>query len=151
MTVELRVVIDTNVLISAVLSRHTPPAWVVRHVLQHGRLLFSSTTFAELHTRLWRPKFDRYLSLEDRKQLLHDFGAAGVWVDVPPAIQSIRYSRDADDDAFIHTAQAGNAHMLVSGDQDLLCLNPVGALPILTPAQAWGLMQNARPPRGAPP
>jgi len=70
-----RVVIDTHVLISAALVSASPPARSVRHVLLHGRLLFSDATFAELHARLWRPKFDRYLSIEDRKSLLHDFGA----------------------------------------------------------------------------
>ena len=141
MAVELRAVIDTNVLISAALSSSTPPALVVRHVLRHGLLLFSDTTFAELQTRLWRPKFDRYLSMEDRKQLLHDFSAAGVWVDVPPSIQLRRFSRDADDDAFAHVALAGNAGLLVSGDQDLLALGNVDALPILTPAQAWSRLR----------
>ena len=137
MTPELRVVIDTIVLISAELSSRTPPAWVVRHVLAHGRLLFSKATFDELQTRLWRPKFDRYLNLEDRKQLLHDFSAAGVWVDVPAAMEARRHSRDADDDAFVHLALAGKAEFLVSGDQDLLSLGRVEATDILTPTQAW--------------
>lgn len=138
-------VIDTNVLISAALSRHSPPALVVRHVLAHGHLLFSDATFAELQTRLWRPKFDRYLSIEDRKLLLHDFGAAGIWVDVPPDIRARRFSRDADDDAFVHAALAGHARLLVSGDQDLLALGAVESIAILTPAQAWARMAGGPP------
>ena len=140
MTVELRAVIDTNVLISAALFSRTPPALVLRHVLARGRLLFSDATFAELQTRLWRPKFDRYLSIEDRKQLLHDFGAAGAWVDIPSAIQARRFCRDADDDAFVHVALAGQARLLVSGDQDLLTLGAVESIDILTPARAWARM-----------
>jgi len=46
-----RVVIDTHVLISAALVSASPPARSVRHVLLHGRLLFSDATFAELHAR----------------------------------------------------------------------------------------------------
>ncbi len=144
MTVEPVAVIDTNVLISAALSLHSPPARVVRHVLAHGRLLFSDATFAELQTRLWRPKFDRYLSIEDRKQLLHDFGAAGVRVDVPPDVQARRFSRDPDDDAFVHAALAGGARLLVSGDQDLLTLGAVESIDILTPAQAWARMAGGQ-------
>lgn len=131
-----RVVADTNVLISAALSAGGPPARLVRHVLLHGRLLFSDATFAELHTRLWRPKFDRYLSIEDRKQLLHDFGAAGVWVDVPAAIGVRTYSRDPDDDKFVQLALAGQASLLVSGDRDLLDLAEVDGIHVQTPAQA---------------
>ncbi|MGC3986115.1 MAG: putative toxin-antitoxin system toxin component, PIN family [Pseudorhodoferax sp.] len=131
-----RAVVDTNVLISAALSAGGPPARLVRHVLQHGRLLFSDASFAELHTRLWRPKFDRYLRIEDRKQLLHDFGAAGVWVDVPAAVAARTFSRDVDDDKFLHLALAGQADLLVSGDLDLLDLGAVEGIAIVTPAQA---------------
>ena len=70
-----RFVIDTNVLISAAFSVKTSPGLVVRHVLAHAHIVFAEATFAELNTRLWRPKFDRYLSIESRKQLLHDFRA----------------------------------------------------------------------------
>ena len=136
-----RIVIDTNVLISAALSTGTPPARLVRHVLAHGRLLFSDATFTELHTRLWRPKFDRYLRIEDRKQLLHDFGAASVWVDVPAAIAARRFSRDADDDKFMQLALTGQASHLVSGDRDLLDLVEVEGVPIWTPAQACAALQ----------
>ncbi len=131
-----RVVVDTNVLISAALSAATPPARLVRHVLLHGRLLFCDATFAELHTRLWRPKFDRYLSIEDRKQLLHDFGAAGAWVDVPAALASRRFSRDADDDKFLQLALAGRATLVVSGDRDLLDLGEVEGIAVVPAAQA---------------
>lgn len=135
MTVE-RFVVDTNVLISAALSTTGPPARLVRHVLQHGHLLFSEPTFDELHTRLWRPKFDSYLRIEDRKQLLHDFRASGLWVDIPSDMAERRFSRDADDDKFVQLALAGQAMLLVSGDRDLLDLGEVGAIRILAPAQA---------------
>ncbi len=131
-----RFVVDTNVLLSAALSAGGPPARLVQHVLLRGRLLFSDASFAELHTRLWRPKFDRYLSIEDRKQLLHDFGAAGVWIDVPAAVAARTFSRDADDDKFLHLALAGRADLLVSGDRDLLDLSAVEGIAIVTPAEA---------------
>lgn len=131
-----RVVIDTNVLISAALVSASAPARWVRHVLLHGRLLFSDATFAELHTRLWRPKFDRYLNIEDRKSLLHDFGAAGVWVDVPAALEARSFSRDPEDDKFVRLALAGQATLLVSGDRDLLDLGAVEGIEVLTPAAA---------------
>lgn len=131
-----RVVVDTNVLISAALSAGGPPARLVRHVLLHGRMLFSDASFAELHTRLWRPKFDRYLSIEDRKQLLHDFGAVGVWIDVPATVSARTFSRDADDDKFLHLALVGQADLLVSGDRDLLDLVAVEGIAVVTPAEA---------------
>lgn len=139
MTVK-RVVIDTNVLISAALSAHTPPAAVVRWTLGHGRLVFSEPTFAELESRLWRPKFDRYLTIEQRRRLLHDLNAVAEWVVIDGLTE--RHSRDADDDKFVHTALAGAADWLVSGDRDLLDLGIVGAVAMLSPRDVLKQMQD---------
>lgn len=125
----LRVVIDTNVWISAALAPAGAPTQVVRQVLQHGVPVFSNTTFDELRSRLWRPKFDRWLSLDQRQSLLHDVDACALWVDPGSDITRQAFSRDQGDDAFIHAALAAQAPWLVTGDQDLLVL--VEALPLL--------------------
>lgn len=134
--------IDTNVLISAALSASTPPVTAVRLVLSRGRLLFSPATFTEFETRLWRPKFDRYLSIEARKALLHDFDAVADWVDIS---QIGHYSRDPDDDKFVQTALDGDAELLVSGDRDLLDMGTVVGLTIMTPADAVEALLNWAP------
>ena len=134
--VRLRVVIDSNVWISAALAPAGTPAQVVRHVLQHGVPVFSPTTFEELRSRLWKPKFDRWLSLEQRQRLLHDVDACALWVELPADTARRNYSRDPDDDAFIHTALAAQAPWLVTGDQDLLTVNEALPLTILTPTAA---------------
>lgn len=139
-----RVVLDTNVLISAALSARSTPARITFWVLEHGRLLFSPETFAELETRLWRPKFDRYLNPETRRQLLHDFNAVAEWVTLP-AQPGTAYCRDPDDDKFVHTALTGAADWLISGDSDLLELPAMDGLSILSPAQAMALIDNDLP------
>ena len=134
-----RVVIDTNVWISAWLSSSGTPAQVVRRAVTNAEIIFTDATFDELKTRVWRPKFDRYLSLERRRQLLHDASAIAHWAVVTPDLARQAYCRDADDDAFIHAAVAGHAGWLVSGDQDLLALAgklPLPELTILSPHQA---------------
>jgi putative PIN family toxin of toxin-antitoxin system len=73
---DLRVVVDTHVWISAALSKAGSPALLVRYVLANGQPVFSASTFDELQTRLWKPKFDRYLSMELRKSILHDLSAS---------------------------------------------------------------------------
>lgn len=128
-----RVVVDTNVLLSAALSPNGVPAAFVDKVLAVGKLVFSNATFAELETRIWLPKFDRYLPMERRRSVLDDASACAVWVDVPTAITQSAYSRDPMDDVFIHTALAARANRLISGDKDLLCLNPLDNLQILSP------------------
>ena len=131
-----RFVIDTNVWISAALSGTGAPALVVQRILARGLPVFSQATFAELESRLWKPKFDRYLSMETRRQILHDANAAAHWVTIAPELAAQTWSRDADDDKFIHTALAASAPWLVTGDQDLLIVTAPSAVYILTPAQA---------------
>ncbi|HEU0228994.1 MAG TPA: putative toxin-antitoxin system toxin component, PIN family [Burkholderiaceae bacterium] len=131
-----RAVIDTNVLISAALSPRSAPAQIVDCLLRHATLVFSRETFEELETRLWRPKFDRYLDIDRRRLLLHDFAAVAQWVDLPVSPRPT-YSRDPDDDVFLHTALLGKAEWLVSGDRDLLELAAGDwGFEILSPAQA---------------
>jgi putative PIN family toxin of toxin-antitoxin system len=133
------VVVDTNVWISAALSRRGAPALVVQYVLAHGLPVFSERTFSELQARLWKPKFDRYLNMDVRERLLHDLNAAAHWVDVPAAIGAVAHCRDADDDHFIHAALAAGASWLIAGDQDLLDVPPIEGLQIITPAAALAL------------
>ncbi|GAB4217708.1 MAG: hypothetical protein Fur007_20610 [Rhodoferax sp.] len=142
----LRAVLDTNVWLSAALSPAGAPAQVVRTVLLQGVPAFSEATFAELQTRLWKPKFDRYLSLETRRALLRDARAAAQWVAIPSELSAQHWSSDRDDDDFIRTALAAKAPWLVTGDDDLLCLAPLAGLAILRPAQAL-VAWSAFPPR----
>ncbi|WP_199224953.1 putative toxin-antitoxin system toxin component, PIN family [Limnohabitans sp. 2KL-51] len=112
----LKLVIDTNILINDAMSAQGAPAKLVRLALAQHRLVFSQATLSELRTRIYRPTFDRYISLESRESLLHDFNASALWVDVgEPAV----YCQDRDDDHFIELALKAQAHYLVSGDKDL--------------------------------
>ena len=138
-----RVVIDTNVWISAFLVRSGTAARAVRRMLDLRRPCFSEATFTELESRLWKPKFDRYLSLEDRHALLHDVQALAHWVEVPREVAAQAWCRDADDDKFIRTALAARAAWLVTGDLDLLAVQAPGGLQILTPADAWAELNAA--------
>jgi uncharacterized protein len=131
-----RVVIDTNIWLSAAISKSGAPAQVVRKVLQNGVPVFSKATFAELEARLWKPKFDRYLSMETRRAILHDANAVAHWVDIPTDLAAKTYSRDPDDDKFIHTALAASAAWLVTGDQDLLVIETPLPVRILTAGEA---------------
>jgi putative PIN family toxin of toxin-antitoxin system len=118
----MQIVIDTNILISAALSPDGVPAKLLAKALTDHHLVFTSATFAELESRLWKAKFDHYINLEERKAVLHDISAAAIWVDVPQNIADATYSRHADDDMFIHAALAAEPALLVTADQDLLVL-----------------------------
>ena len=126
-------VLDTNVLISAALSSKGAPHALVQHILNNGCLVFSTATFEELRSRIYRPKFDVYLSLDMREGLLHDFSASARWVE-PDTV--LPYSRDQSDDVFIATAIKAGLTFLVSGDKDLLEAPMPQGFQVLTPALA---------------
>ena len=131
-----RVVLDTNIWLSAAISKSGAPAQVVRRVLQNGIPVFSKATFVELEARMWKPKVDRYLSMDTRRAILHDANAVAHWVDIPADLAAKTYSRDPDDDKFIHTALAASAAWLVTGDQDLLVIETPLPVRILTAGEA---------------
>jgi putative PIN family toxin of toxin-antitoxin system len=135
----LKRVIDTNILISAALSSQGAPAKLVQSALAQHRLVFSQAKFDELRTRIYRPKFDRYISLEDRERLLRDFSACAIWVESGEPGQ---YCRDRDDDHFIEAALKAQVHCLISGDKDLLEAPEVLGLRIVSVHQAPDLLAN---------
>lgn len=124
------------------LTKVGAPALLIRHVVGFGQPAFTSETFAELKQRLWLPKFDRYVSIEDRRRLLHEIDTAALWFDVTPQIAGQVFCRDADDDKMIHAALASNADWLVTGDKDLLVLSEslsASGVRIVSPADALQL------------
>lgn len=126
-----RVVIDTNVLISAALDEESVPARARNHTVHHGQLIATDQTFAELVSRLLSPKFDRYVSRAARETLLQQIQPITEFVSV---IQTIRVCRDARDDMFLEAAVNGRADVIISGDKDLLALHPFAGIRIVTPA-----------------
>ena len=133
------VVVDTNVWISAALSQSGAPAKLVAQVLAHALPVFCEATFEELHSRLWKAKFDRYLTIEARNRAVDTVLAAARWVDISAERLATTYCRDPDDDVFIHVARTADAGWLITGDNDLLCVPPIPGLQIVTPGQALAL------------
>ena len=135
-------VVDTNVWISGMLTSSGVPGQLIRQVVLRAQPVFTTDTFDELRERLWHPKFDRYVTLEQRKHLLADLHNIARWVEVELETASRHFCRDAADDKFIHAALAAGAACLVTGDKDLLILAE-GLLPlgvrVVSPALAWEL------------
>jgi putative PIN family toxin of toxin-antitoxin system len=127
-----RVVVDTNVLISGLLSSTPTPARAVEHAIQTAQLVASRETLRELFTTLLAARFDRYVSRERRERLLLRLISL---VEIAVIVQEIRACRDPDDDKFLEAAVNGRADVLVSGDDDLLVLHPFREIAILSAAE----------------
>jgi uncharacterized protein len=130
----LRLVLDTNVWLSAWLSREGRAAAAVRAALQLGVPCFSDATWQELQSRAHKPKFAPYWTPDELRDLLRDAAAAAHWVAPDAATLAIQACRDTDDDKFLHLALTAEAEWLVTGDADLLVLQAVGACSIVSPA-----------------
>jgi putative PIN family toxin of toxin-antitoxin system len=125
-----RFVIDTNVLISALLFKTSVPFRVIELAETKGIILYSKTTLNELEQVLNRKKFNKYLSLEDRQVFLLKFISSSQLVSIT---ENITVCRDEKDNKFLELAVSGNANVIVTGDLDLLVLTPFQAVEIVTP------------------
>lgn len=132
MTAPPRVVLDTNVVLSALLFGGGPTARV-RAGWQAGRFvpLASTATAQELLRVLAYPKFK--LTAAEQEDLLADYLPWVQVVEVPRTPRGAPVCRDPFDAPFVHLAIVGNARALVSGDRDLLALaGAKGLCPVLT-------------------
>ncbi|MEZ2321855.1 MAG: putative toxin-antitoxin system toxin component, PIN family [Microcoleus sp.] len=125
-----RFVVDTNVLISALLFNNSVPFRAIELAEKQGIILYSEATLNELEQVLNRKKFNKYLSLEDRQVFLLKFISASELVSIT---EKIAVCRDEKDHKFLELAVSGNANVIVTGDLDLLVLNPFQAVEIVTP------------------
>ena len=130
MTSDRRVVVDTNVVVSAVLLPRSVPRQALDQVWEHGTMLISSTTVAELHDVLRRPRFDTYVRANERLEFLTTLVRDAEWVEITHLVTDCR---DPKDNKFLELALSGQATHIVSGDEDLLMLHPFWGIPILTP------------------
>ena len=127
-----RLVLDTNVLVSALVFPAGSTSWL-RTAWQSGtiRPLASRETATELIRVLAYPKFR--LDKDERDDLLSDYLP---WCEIVVVrdLSAVPECRDHHDRAFLALASAGRADALVTGDGDLLALAPVFPIPIISPA-----------------
>lgn len=119
-------------IISALLNDATAPSFALKHAEDVGSVLISETTMLELTTVLARPKFSQYVSEDTIRQLIERIGSS--W-NVIPILYTVKACSDPDDDKFLDVAVNGAASHLVTGDRDLLVLDPFRNTRILTPAR----------------
>ena len=133
-----RVVIDTNVLISATLLDDSVPARARNHAVRYGQLIATEQTFAELTGKLLEPRFDRYVSRAMRETFLKRLQPI---IEIVPVIQVVRACRDPRDDMFLEAAVNGRADVVVTGDKDLLALHPFAGIAIVTPSNYLAMVE----------
>lgn len=141
----LVLVVDTGVYVSAAISGQGPPAQLIQAAVE-GRvvLLLSALLLSELREVLERPKFSWRLTPDDIEGFLDALVLLGEPVQDPPADQRPRSCRDPDDDYLVALLEQTDAHVLVSGDKDLLELHRPG-VDVRTARQVLDMLSYQHP------
>jgi len=138
----IRAVVDTNTLISGLISPLGAPAQITRHWKRGDFLLLTSPALlAELRRVLEYPRIaDRLGWLdEERTQFVESFEALAL---ITPGVLTLPgITRDPKDDPVVACAVEGGAGFIVSGDQDLLVLGTYGKVRMVTPREFLALLE----------
>jgi uncharacterized protein len=132
----VRIVIDTNVMLSGLFWQGTPHALL--SLARDGRveLITSPDLLNEFADVIQRPKFAGILQRTSRTpaKVIAELRQLSEIVITPPLPAPV--CRDPDDDAVLACAIAAQVDAIVSGDDDLLTLKEFQGIPILSPAEA---------------
>jgi uncharacterized protein len=125
------IVVDTSVLISALLKPNSIPAQALEVARTHFKLTVSTETLTELTKVLSRDYLAHYRTVDERESFLVLYSELAEIIAVT---EHVTDCRDPKDNKFLDLALAANARILVSSDSDLLVLHPYRNIDIVTPA-----------------
>ena len=131
----MRVVLDTNILIGALITKGTPPdrlyqAWLRGEI----ELVTSTAQMAEIAEVLARPRLQKYLDAGEAAAIVENIDTRALVLDETP---SVDLSPDPKDNPILAAAIAGHADMIVSGDKrHMLALEEVEGIPVVTAREA---------------
>lgn len=128
----IRIVVDTNLAISAAILRNSVSHKAFSLALKNFQLVSSESTLAELIGVIYRPKFNKYLTDEARLEFLSLIAQASEIVSVTSVITDCV---DPKDNQFLALAVDAGAGIILSGDPHLTDMNPYREISIVGPKQ----------------
>ncbi len=140
----MKLVMDTNVLVSAFLWSGTP-AGLLDYVTENGFSFYTSDVLLdELSKLLHSPKLAKTIAASGLEADGYFYRYQQMAMSVPSRKLTRQVCRDADDDHVLACALAAKADLIVTGDKDLLVLHPWRAVHILSPAAALNTLKRIR-------
>jgi putative PIN family toxin of toxin-antitoxin system len=127
----MRAVLDTNVLISSVISTGVPHEIVVKGFSSEYQIVVSVATLTEFRDTLLKYPEKFHMDEDDVQQEVETIRYFAEFVDPDEEITAVE--DDPDDDKFLEAAVAGNVDYIVSGDRHLLDLNSFQGIQIVEP------------------
>ena len=137
----MRIVLDTNIFVSALISGDGYPGQLLAAVKRERITLVTSVyQIDELRQVLGRERLTPYIRREESEDLLYHLETVGMTMSRLPEVS---LSPDPKDNPIPATAVAGEADLLVSGDKgDMLALGHVEGIPIVTARNAVGRLRR---------
>lgn len=134
----MKVVIDTNVLISGLISPFGPPAqiidlWVTKKIT----VCLSTEIVEEYIAVLLRPKFSRLGSPKERYEIISGLVELDNTLIVIPDFRLNAIYEDPDDNMFLECAIEAKAEIIISGDDHLLGLKEFQGIQIIRPIDLY--------------
>ena len=127
----MRAVLDTNVLISSVISTGVPHEIVIKGVSSEYQIVVSVATLTEFRDTLLKYPEKFQMDEGDVQQEVETIRYFAEFVDPDEEITAVE--DDPDDDKFLEAAVAGNVDYIVSGDRHLLDLDSFQGIEIVEP------------------
>ena len=127
----MKVVLDTNVLISWVFGKGSAINLMVEEVLTGHQLFACDEILDEVSEKLASPRLQKYIDSERARQLVARYTSKATRLEV---INHLQVCRDPDDDIVLALAVTAEADCIITGDNDLLILHPYQNIQIVTPA-----------------
>ncbi|MFA4886340.1 MAG: putative toxin-antitoxin system toxin component, PIN family [Desulfotomaculaceae bacterium] len=132
----MRVVLDTNVLISGMLIPGGPPGKIVDLWTENIiTVIVSQALIEEFFDVLLRPKFKRAGTVIERQDLLMGLLEMENSVFVFPGVRLHVIEDDPEDNHVLECALEGKVQYIISGDTHLLALKEFQGIPIVAPAE----------------
>ena len=135
MQTRVRVVFDTNALISALIVPSSVPAKALDLAVEHFEIIVSKATWQEFELKIKKTSLERYFrNTHDRDAAVHAINRVVTHVAVRSVVTDCR---DPKDNPFLELALDGKADAIISGDKDLLVLNPWRGVCIQSPGDFY--------------
>lgn len=136
----MRVVLDINVLASAMITKGKPKELWLKAVRKEFDTISSRKIISDFLQVISRKKFQRYVKERDVVDFLEAFNATAKLVDVKSKLRVVK--QDPDDDVILATAYDGHADYIVSGDKHLLALKQFKSIRIVTVDEMFKILKG---------
>ena len=137
----MRIVLDTNVLVSELIKKGKPRTLLFAIIRRH-ELILSKEVLEEFAETVAEPKLRKYVSEQDVARFLRDIANAAKIVRVRSNFKVVE--EDPDDDVVLRTCHDGKARYVVSGDRHLLALRKFGRIRIVSVNEMLKILKARR-------